>query len=63
MHQSVGIRSLAISFPSVKRTNDYYRNKYPEKVAQAEQETLAMIFAATESTADSRDFDLSLIHI
>ena len=61
MHQSVGIRSLAISFPSVKRTNDYYRNKYPEKVAQAEQETLAKIFSATESTADSRDFDRAML--
>lgn len=57
MSQSVGIRSLAVSFPSVKRTNDYYRNKYPEKVAQAEQETLAKVFSATESTASSRDFD------
>ena len=45
MNQSVGIRSLAISFPSVKRTNDYYLNKYPEKVAQAEQETLAKVFS------------------
>ena len=61
MNQSVGIRSLSISFPSVKRTNDYYRNKYPEKVAQAEQETLAKVFSATESTADSRDFDQAML--
>lgn len=60
MHQPVGIRSLAISFPSVKRTNDYYRNKYPEKVAQAEQETLAKVFSDHESTANSRDFDRAM---
>ncbi|MEM8718723.1 MAG: 3-oxoacyl-[acyl-carrier-protein] synthase III C-terminal domain-containing protein [Cyanobacteria bacterium P01_G01_bin.39] len=55
--QQVGIRSLAISFPSVKRTNSYYKNKYPEKVAQAEHETLAQVFSATESSLRSRDFD------
>lgn len=60
MYQPVGIRSLAVSFPSVKRTNDYYRNKYPEKIAQTEQETLAKVFSANESTASSRDFDRAM---
>lgn len=60
MHQPVGIRSLAISFPSVKRTNDYYRLKYPEKIAQAEQETLAKVFSANESIPNSRDFDRAM---
>lgn len=55
--QAVGIRSLAISFPSVKRTNDYFINKYPEKVAQAEQGTLSQVFSAKESTPSSKDFD------
>lgn len=58
--QAVGIRSLAISFPSVKRTNDYYRNKYPDQVANAEQEILAKVFSNTQSTANSRDFDKTM---
>lgn len=61
VYQPVGIRSLAVSFPSIKRTNNYYREKYPEKVAQAEQETLAKVFTATESTPSSRDFDREML--
>lgn len=60
MHHPVGIRSLAISFPSVKRTNDYYREKYPEKVAQAEQETLAKVFSPNESSPKSSEFDQAM---
>lgn len=60
MHQSVGIKSLAISSPSVKRTNDHYRNKYPEKVAQAEQETLAQVFSTNKYTPNSGDFDRAM---
>lgn len=29
---SIGIRSLAISFPSIIRANDYWREKYPEMI-------------------------------
>lgn len=32
---SIGIRSLAVSFPSTIRTNDYWQQKYPEMVRQA----------------------------
>ncbi|MEM8720652.1 MAG: 3-oxoacyl-[acyl-carrier-protein] synthase III C-terminal domain-containing protein [Cyanobacteria bacterium P01_G01_bin.39] len=60
MYQSVGIKSLAVSFPSVKRTNDYYRHKYPEQVAQAEEETLAKVFSTKESSASSQDFDRAM---
>ena len=31
----VGIRSLAVSFPSIIRTNDYWRKTFPELVAHA----------------------------
>lgn len=37
MHNPVGIRSLSVNFPSVVRTNDYYKEKYPNLVAQAEK--------------------------
>lgn len=57
MNHPVGISALALSFPSVLRTNDYWRNKYPNLVTQAEQRTLAKLFSSTESTAKSSEFD------
>lgn len=33
----VGIRAIAVSFPSIIRTNDYYRQHHPELVAKAEE--------------------------
>ncbi|MDY7005568.1 MAG: 3-oxoacyl-ACP synthase III family protein [Cyanobacteriota bacterium] len=51
MSQPVGIRSLALTFPSVVRTNDYWREKYPELVAQAEEQNLAKLFSANNSTS------------
>ena len=37
MNQPVGIKSLAISIPEHIRTNDYWYDKYPEIVAEAEK--------------------------
>lgn len=60
MNHPVGIRSISVSFPSVLRTNDYWRKKYPELVTQAEQRTLARLFSSTQSTAQSSEFDLEM---
>ncbi len=60
VHQLVGIRSLAVKLPSIKRTNDYYREKYPELVAQAEQKSLARLFSLAGSTP-SNEFDLEML--
>lgn len=57
--QSVGIRSLAVSFPSVIRTNDYYRDNYPELVAKENQKTLSRVFSPAASTP-SNAFDLEM---
>ncbi|AFZ33841.1 Beta-ketoacyl-acyl-carrier-protein synthase III [Stanieria cyanosphaera PCC 7437] len=56
----VGIRSLAVSFPSIIRTNDYYRENYPELVAQAEQKTLSKVFSTTNSDS-SNEFDREML--
>ncbi|MFN6535418.1 MAG: 3-oxoacyl-ACP synthase III family protein [Nostoc sp. EkiNYC01] len=56
----VGIRAIAVSCPSVRRTNDYYREKYPELVAQAEQKSLARLFSLSESTP-SNEFDREML--
>jgi 3-oxoacyl-[acyl-carrier-protein] synthase-3 len=55
--KAVGIRSLAVSLPSIIRTNDYYREHYPESVAQAEQKNLAKTFSLSESTSNLSEFD------
>jgi 3-oxoacyl-[acyl-carrier-protein] synthase-3 len=60
VHHPVGIRSLALSLPSIRRTNDYYREKYPDLVAQAEQKSLAKLFSLTGSTP-SNEFDLEMV--
>jgi 3-oxoacyl-[acyl-carrier-protein] synthase III len=60
MHCPVGIRSLAISLPSVVRTNSYYQEKYPELVKTAETKTLCRLMSLTESTP-SNDFELEMM--
>lgn len=47
---SVGIRSIALSFPKTIRTNDYYRKNHPELIAQVEEKTLAMMFSFSDYT-------------
>ena len=44
----IGIRSLALGFPSVLRTNDYWRTHYPGMVAEAEKFSLARLWAKAE---------------
>ncbi|MFB2772646.1 3-oxoacyl-ACP synthase III family protein [Pelatocladus sp. BLCC-F211] len=60
VYPPVGIRSLAISLPSIKRTRDYYIEKYPDLVAQSEQKSLAKLFSLTGSTP-SNEFDLEMM--
>lgn len=53
--KAVGLRSIAVAFPSTIRTNDYYRETCPEVVAEAEQKTLARLWAAHDG--EPSDFD------
>lgn len=55
----VGIRSLAVSLPRIKRTNNYYINKYPDLIAQAEQKNLAKVFSLNASIPIN-EFDLEM---
>ncbi|MFM2313827.1 MAG: hypothetical protein RLZZ04_3103 [Cyanobacteriota bacterium] len=59
--KSVGIKAIAVTFPETIRTNDYYRQQYPEMIAQAEQKTLARAFSATsanDQAGKSREADI-----
>ncbi|MBP0009376.1 MULTISPECIES: 3-oxoacyl-ACP synthase III family protein [unclassified Roseofilum] len=60
MLKSVGIRSIAVKFPSVIRTNNYFLEQYPELVSSAEERSLARAFSADRSTALSNDFDRAM---
>lgn len=51
MSISVGMRSLAIAHPSVVRTNDYYRQMYPEVVAEVEKNALARLWKGAEQAS------------
>ncbi|NMG09910.1 3-oxoacyl-ACP synthase III family protein [Brasilonema sp. UFV-L1] len=50
-----GIRAISVKFPSIIRTNDYYRENYPELIARAEQKTLAKLFVPDNSTIHNDD--------
>ncbi|AUB42685.1 fabH [Nostoc flagelliforme CCNUN1] len=60
VYSPVGIRSLALSLPSIRRTNDYYIEKYPEMFAQAEQKSLAKLFSLAGSIPGN-EFDLEMM--
>lgn len=51
----IGIRSLAVSFPSVIRTNDYWQQKYPETVRQPRRNRRTR---STISSSQENGFDL-----
>lgn len=55
--KSAGIRSVAVAFPSVLRTNDFWRKKHPEVLASVEQKSLARAFAPIDPTSNTRFFD------
>ncbi len=54
----VGIRAIAVNFPSIIRTNDYYRQHHPELVAKAEEKTLARAFSLAKSDSEESALDI-----
>jgi len=54
---SVGISALAVSFPSIIRTNDYWQQKFPELVAQT-QPKRTRLPRNTTFTSDHQDLDI-----
>lgn len=54
MTVSVGMRSLAVSFPSVIRDNDFYRQNFPDVVAEAESKALGKLWAISDN--EPRDY-------
>jgi 3-oxoacyl-[acyl-carrier-protein] synthase III len=60
VYSPVGIRSLALSLPNIRRTNDYYIEKYPEMFAHAEQKSLAKLFSLAGSNPNN-EFDLEMM--
>jgi 3-oxoacyl-[acyl-carrier-protein] synthase III/acyl carrier protein len=53
----VGIRSLAVSFPSLIRTNDYWSKKCPDLIAQGKPRRVRLS-GSTEFTSDTNGFDI-----
>lgn len=49
----VGLRSLAVEFPSTLRTNGYYRARQPEVYETAGQRSLARMWSAGAATGDA----------
>ncbi|MBH8552288.1 3-oxoacyl-ACP synthase III family protein [Nostocaceae cyanobacterium CENA357] len=59
IYPPVGIRSIAVNFPRVIRTNDYWRENYPDVVATAEQKSLSKVFSPADATP-SNEFELEM---
>jgi 3-oxoacyl-[acyl-carrier-protein] synthase-3 len=59
IYPPVGIRSIAVNFPSVVRTNDYWRKNYPDLVATAEQKSLSKVFSPGDSIP-TNEFELKM---
>jgi 3-oxoacyl-[acyl-carrier-protein] synthase-3 len=53
------LRSLAVAFPSVLRTNDYYRKHHAALVARAEEHTLAKLWGSGGAREPSA-FDIEM---
>jgi 3-oxoacyl-[acyl-carrier-protein] synthase III len=58
---SAGMVSLALSFPETVRRNDYWRERYPDVVAKAEEQTLARLWSEKhETTPATAAFDAEM---
>jgi 3-oxoacyl-[acyl-carrier-protein] synthase-3 len=55
--KAVGITAISASFPSIVRTSEEVRKRFPEIVAQAEKQNMARVWNADDSTDLTRDFD------
>lgn len=55
------ISALAVGFPSLLRTNRYFRVLRPDVVAAAESHSLARIWAKGPSTSEPTAFDLAMV--
>jgi 3-oxoacyl-[acyl-carrier-protein] synthase-3 len=51
------MRSLAVAFPSIRRTNDHWRRHAPGMIARAEQYSLAKIWSAGSAEGQASAFD------
>ncbi|MEX2207977.1 MAG: 3-oxoacyl-[acyl-carrier-protein] synthase III C-terminal domain-containing protein [Myxococcota bacterium] len=60
MNESVGLKSLALSFPAQIRTNDFWREKYPELVADEERRTLARLWKSNAATKELDAFESTM---
>lgn len=57
---TVGLRSVAVGMPRTIRTNQYWRERVPQLIAESEQRSLARTVAPIEPNADSRLFDVEM---
>ncbi len=56
----VGIRSLALTLPSIRRTNEDILHKYPQLIAQSEEKGLAKLFSLA-GNPPSNEFDMEML--
>lgn len=57
---AAGMKALALAFPSTERTPGYFRSRYPEMIATAEQQSLAKVWEAQKDGPPKHAFDAEM---
>ncbi|HWU90591.1 MAG TPA: hypothetical protein VN253_25170 [Kofleriaceae bacterium] len=57
---TAGLRSVALGMPRTIRTNQYWREYYPQMITQSEQRSLARSFAPIDPNPDTQPFDAEM---
>jgi 3-oxoacyl-[acyl-carrier-protein] synthase-3 len=58
VYYPVGISSLAVSFPKIIRTNDYWQENFPELIPQTHSKRVKRSPRFTKSTYELNELDI-----
>jgi 3-oxoacyl-[acyl-carrier-protein] synthase-3 len=56
----VGIRSIAVRFPSIVRTNEYYSERFPEVIKALEEQAIKHVFNGADATELRNSWDIEM---
>jgi 3-oxoacyl-[acyl-carrier-protein] synthase-3 len=61
MAQNGVIKALGVSYPGDRRTNDYFRTRFPEVVSNSEKKSLGKIWAPAAVSEGTKHFDAAAV--
>ena len=60
MKAAVEIRALALAFPSIIRPNQWFRDNFPEVVAETEKHVMGKVWTAPEPASETVAFEMAM---